>query len=47
MKDMKSQSALMMTSFYRLGTNGNAMGNVIAEEEFEDDEGVSSSSKVE
>ncbi|TNV85712.1 hypothetical protein FGO68_gene6869 [Halteria grandinella] len=47
MKDMKSQSALMMTSFYRLGTNGNAMGNVIAEEEFEDDEGVSSSSKEE
>lgn len=40
MKDMKSSNALMMASFYRLGTSANLMGNVIAEEEFEDEDGV-------
>ena len=40
MKDIKSSNALMMASFYRLGTSANVMGNVIAEEEFEDDDGL-------
>jgi hypothetical protein len=31
-----------MTSFYRVGVAGNVMGNIIAEEEFEDDKGVES-----